>query len=336
MKENERVYMFQFIVVLRTVACMLITNSHGEEVYPIRILASGGLLGDVIYFAISGYCLYALKEMKFLPWYGKRLKRVYIPTWITAGLFIVTGIYGTIGAKRVCELLFWPTHYHFVASILVMYIIFFFAMKYINRDEMGGSRRLVRLVLAAAAVFLVLFYTVYDRSYYHIDNVNDHIIWFLYFSSMMIGAYFRMNSSQYLGKTTVLSWIGMFGSGILYIATKLACSRGVIPPVVQWVNQLTLLVLLVFIFRSFIGLEEFMKKVPSSVMAPIRFISSMAFEIYLAQAVIIPTFNTGKETFPHNFLVVMSITFLCAYGVHVVTDMVVQLLDQLLRKKERA
>lgn len=327
--------MFQFIVVLRTVACLLITNSHGENVYPIRILASGGLLGDAIYFAISGYCLYSLKELRFLPWYGKRLKRVYIPTWITAGLFIITGIYGKVGAKRVWELLVWPTHYHFVASILVMYIVFFFAVRYINAGEARCNRRLVQMVLAGAAVFLVLFYTAYDRSYYHIDDVNNHIIWFLYFSSMMVGAYFRMNSSKYLGRTTVLSWIGVLGCGILYIVTKLGCTKGLIPPMVQWINQVTLLVLLVFIFRSFIGLEEFIKKVPSSVMAPIQFVSNMAFEIYLAQAVIIPTFNTGKETFPYNFLVVMSITFLCAYWVHVLSDMVVQLLDKMLRKKEK-
>ena len=327
--------MYQFIVVLRTIACLLITNSHGEEVYPIRILASGGLLGDAIYFAISGYCLYSLKSNKFLPWYGKRLKRVYIPTWLTAGLFITTGIYGKIGAKRVLELLIWPAHYHFVASILVMYIVFFFVVRFINRDEAQCQRRLISVVLASMFLFLGLFYTVYDWSYYHIDDVNNHIIWFFYFSCMMTGAYFRMNSEKYLEKTTVLSWIGILGSGILYIATKLGCSRGIIPPAIQWINQLTLLVLLVFIFRSFIGLEEFIKKIPSSLMAPVRFIASMAFEIYLAQAVIIPTFNTGKETFPYNFLVVMSITFLCAYGVHVVSDMIVQLLDTLLKKRAK-
>lgn len=327
--------MYQFIIVLRTIACFLITNSHGEEVYPIRILASGGLLGDVIYFAVSGYCLYSLKEVGFFRWYGKRLKRVYIPVWLTAGLFISTGIYGTISLERKLHLLFYPTHYHFVASILVMYIIFFFVFRWINQDKAHREKRLKYVVVATAVLFFTLFYTVYDRSYYHIDNVNDHMIWHLYFISMLIGAYFRMNSEKYLGKSTALSWLGIAGSGVLYIATKLGCSRGIIPPVVQWVNQLTLLVLLLFIFRSFIGLEETIKKLPSSIMTPIRFIADMAFEIYLAQAVIIPTYNTGKETFPYNFLVVMSITFLCAYGVHIVTDMIVQLLDTLMRKKTK-
>ncbi len=327
--------MYQFIIVLRTIACLLITNSHGEAVYPIRILASGGLLGDVIYFAISGYCLYSLKDTKFLPWYGKRLKRVYIPTWLTAGLFIATGIYGRIGLGRKLQLLFYPTHYHFVASILVLYIIFYFVVRLINQNPEQRQKRLAYMTAAAVILFFVLFYTVYDRSYYHIDSVNNRMIWHLYFISMMIGAYFRMNTEKYLGKRNVLSWVGILFSGVLYAATKVGCTRGIIPPAFQWINQLTLLILLVFIFRSFIGLEELIKKLPESVMSPIRFIADMAFELYLAQAVIIPTFNTGKETFPYNFLVVISITFLCAYGVHIVTNMIVQLLDTLLRKKQR-
>ncbi len=327
--------MFQFIIVLRTIACLLITNSHGEAVYPIRILASGGLLGDVIYFAISGYCLYSLKDTKFLPWYGKRLKRVYIPTWLTAGLFIATHIYGQISWQRKLHLLIYPTHYHFVASILVLYIIFFFAVKLINHDPDQRQKRLLLVTSATAILFFLLFYTVYDRSYYHIDNVNNRMIWHLYFISMMIGAYFRMNTEKYLGKRNVLSWVGILFSGGLYAATKVCCTRGIIPPALQWINQLTLLILLVFIFRSFIGMEDVIQKLPESVMSPIRFIADMAFEIYLAQAVIIPTFNTGKETFPYNFLIVMSITFLCAYGVHIVTNMIVQLMDTLLRKKQR-
>ena len=30
--------MYQFIIMMRAFACLLITNSHQEEIYPIRIL----------------------------------------------------------------------------------------------------------------------------------------------------------------------------------------------------------------------------------------------------------------------------------------------------------
>lgn len=329
--------MYQFIIMLRAVACLLITNSHQEAIYPIRILASGGLLGDVIYFAISGYCLYSISQQSFGKWYFKRLKRVYPPVWLTAGTLILTGVYGAVSTERVLKLLFYPTHYHFVASILVLYIFYFFLMKFINRKPGKEEQYLKYVAIGLAVLFFVLYYTVYDRSYYHIDDVNNKMIWPLYLFAMMIGLWFRRHKDEYLGKGGVLPWVLTVGFALVYFGTKFTLSRGIMPASLQWVNQLTLLVLLVGIFRCFIGFEETIKRLPSSVTAPFRFIADMAFELYLTQAVIIPTFNTGIETFPYNFLVTISITFLFAWLVHIATNLILQLagiLYQKLSKKE--
>ena len=59
--------MFQFIVYLRAICAMVITNAHYEEIYPVSIIANGGLLGDVLLFSISGYCLYNIKT-DFIRW----------------------------------------------------------------------------------------------------------------------------------------------------------------------------------------------------------------------------------------------------------------------------
>lgn len=324
--------MYQFIVFLRAIACVLITNSHQEEIYPIRILASGGLLGDVIFFAISGYCLYSMKQQGVGKWYVKRLRRVYPPVWLTAGVFLVTGLYGTVGIRRVLELMFYPTHYHFVASILVLYILFYFVMKFINRYPEQRVRYLGYVAIAVAVLYFILFYTVYDNSYYHIDDVNNKMIWHLFILSMMIGCYFRMNEEKFLNKGGIFPWIATAISMVLYFGTKFGASRGIIPPQLQWVNQLMLLVLLVCIFRSFIGIEEKIRNIPSAIFAPIRVIADMAFELYLAQAVVIPAYNTGKETFPYNFLITISITFLYAWLVHHATNIILQISDTLTKK----
>lgn len=324
--------MYQFIIMLRAVACLLITNSHQEEIYPIRILASGGLLGDVIYFAISGYCLYSIAQQSFGKWYFKRLKRVYPPVWLTAGTLILTGVYGTVSSQRVFNLMLYPTHYHFVASILVLYIFYFFLVKFVNQKPGDEEKRLKYVAIGIAVLYFVLFYTVYDRSYYHIDNVNSKMIWPLYFYAMMIGLWFRRHEDEYLGKGGVMPWGLTFIFGIAYFGTKFTLARGMMPASVQWVNQLTLLALLVGIFRCFIGFEDTIKALPASVTAPFRFIADMAFELYLAQAVIIPTFNTGKETFPYNFLVTISITFLFAWLVHSATNIILQLSGILYQK----
>ncbi len=46
-----------FIVYLRALAACLITNCHYEVIYPLKIFANGGLLGDVLFFAVSGLTL---------------------------------------------------------------------------------------------------------------------------------------------------------------------------------------------------------------------------------------------------------------------------------------
>lgn len=324
--------MYQFIVFLRALACVLITNSHQEDVYPIRILASGGLLGDVIFFAISGYCLYSLTQQSFGKWYVKRLRRVYPPVWLTASAFLVGGLYGTVGIKRVLELMIYPTHYHFVASILVLYVLFYFLVKFINRDPEQRVRYLGYVAIAVAVLYFALFYTVYDNSYYHIDDVNNKMIWHLFMLSMMVGCYFRMNEEKYLNKGGILPWIATAVSTVLYFGTKVGASRGIIPPQLQWINQLMLLVLLVCVFRSVMGIEQKIRSIPKAIFAPVRTIADMAFELYLAQAVIIPAFNTGKDTFPYNFLITISITFLCGWLVHHATNIILQLVDMLTKK----
>lgn len=324
--------MYQFIVFLRALACVLITNSHQEEIYPIRILASGGLLGDVIFFAISGYCLYSMKQQSFGKWYVKRLRRVYPPVWLTAGIFLLGGIYGAVGIGRVLELMIYPTHYHFVASILVLYVVFYFVMRFINRYPGQQTRVLGYMAAAVAVLYFILFYTVYDHSYYHIDDVNNKMIWHLFLLSMMIGCYFRLNEQKYLNKGGTLPWIAMAVSMVLYFGTKFGASRGMIPAQLQWINQLMLLVLLACVFRSVMGIEQKIKRIPTAIFAPIRTITDMAFELYLAQAVIIPTFNTGKDTFPHNFVITISVTFLCAWLVHHATNIILYFVDMLTKK----
>lgn len=46
---------FIFIIVLRALSALIITNSHYNNIYPLEIIANGGLLGDVLFFAISGF-----------------------------------------------------------------------------------------------------------------------------------------------------------------------------------------------------------------------------------------------------------------------------------------
>lgn len=69
---------------------MLITNAHYTGIYPTDWIANGGLIGDTLFFALSGYCLTNIKT-GFWKWYGKRLNR------ILPAVSLITIIYAVLG-----------------------------------------------------------------------------------------------------------------------------------------------------------------------------------------------------------------------------------------------
>lgn len=90
-----------FIIVLKVLACFLITNSHCRDIYPWYFLAIGGGFGNSIFFAVSGYCL-AVIGQEFGAWYRKRCKRL-IPALALAicmDLVFVEGVFDIIGLQH--------------------------------------------------------------------------------------------------------------------------------------------------------------------------------------------------------------------------------------------
>lgn len=177
---------FLFIVLMRALAAIIITNAHYTGVYPTDLIANGGLLGDVMFFAVSGFCL-ANTSGSFHRWYLRRFIRVYIPSWLMTIIYMALGAYVVTNVQDIVNFFVWPTHWHFVASIILLYVPLFFVSKYVemNRKNYG---------IMATGLFvlqLILYLTVYDYSYYHIDKVREPMIEFLFFQSMLLGLHYR-------------------------------------------------------------------------------------------------------------------------------------------------
>lgn len=54
--------MFGFVIYLKALATILITNSHFDTIYPISQLSMGGSIGNSIFFWVSGFCLSNIKS----------------------------------------------------------------------------------------------------------------------------------------------------------------------------------------------------------------------------------------------------------------------------------
>ena len=207
--------MIFYITVLRALAVMLITNSHYTGVYPSDLIANGGLLGDVIFFAVSGFCLVNIKE-GFLTWYKKRIIRIYPIVWIITLVYILLGFY-TFDTWTIVNYFIYPTYYHFVASIIILYIPFYFVMKVkVLTDNMP------KIMGGLLIIELLIYIFIYDKSNYHIDTVEESMIRFLFLQCMLLGAYFREYKERFINKNKGLNWVILVMLFVFYFGSKLA------------------------------------------------------------------------------------------------------------------
>lgn len=299
-----------FITVLRALASCLITNAHYTGIYPTDLIANGGLLGDIIFFAVSGYCLCNVKG-SFFQWYGKRIYRVYLP------VFVITFVYGLLGMYPIhpgnwYQWFIFPTHYHFVASIVLLYIPFYFFMK-----SRIVQAHIIPFMLLVAGIWLFVYVVGYDYSYYHIDNVHEPMIRFLFFDAMLFGAWFRKNGEQFRGRYRTVDAVGSVLLMVLYFGSKILFSRTVGIVQYQFLNQIIIFGLLVILFRLFAGLDNKLEALNGTVKKIITMVADMTLEIYLVQYVIIDVMRTWFF-FPMNWFALTAAIILSAKLLHCV------------------
>ena len=169
------------IDILKFLAVLLITNSHMELLYgPYSALATGGAIGDVLFFFCSGFTLF-LKPMEgltaFPDWYKRRINRIY-PSVFAAAIVscVITGT-----GHNIIDLICFGGGW-FVTCIMVYYIIVYFIGCY-AREQVSWF---IGLISAAA----VVGFFCQDRQFPYNLYGNDGIplVWIIYFNFMLLGA----------------------------------------------------------------------------------------------------------------------------------------------------
>lgn len=108
------------ISLIRVIAMMLIIISHSDQLFPpsISFIATGGALGNELFFFVGGY-LFSLKR-GILKTARKRFIRLYLPTYLmTIVLFVIGKIHLNEFTKLDdwFHLLIWPSSFWFVSAI---------------------------------------------------------------------------------------------------------------------------------------------------------------------------------------------------------------------------
>lgn len=310
-----------FITFLRAVAACLITNSHYTGIYPTDMLASGGLIGDILFFAVSGWCLYSIRS-SFFPWYGRRLLRIYPSVIIASAVYLLVGRYFLSG-RSLWQFFVYPTEYRFIASIIVLYIPYYFILKV---EKL--RRNIPWVMLAIAVVYLLIYCCCYDRSTYHIDNVGEPMIRFLFGESMLLGAWFRRKDDKF---RNAFQWWLIPANVILlvaYFVSKVLFTRMQEIAQLQIINQILIFALLYFLFRLFVGLDSKFTAICPAIKKVIEFIAKLTLEIYVVQNVLI-TVLRPLFGFPVNWLVITASIIAAAFVLHVVSSGVIKGVEKL-------
>jgi hypothetical protein len=315
--------MIFFIVALRAIAACLITNSHYVGIYPTDIIANGGLLGDIIFFAVSGYCLLNVKK-NFPLWYGKRIWRIYLPVVLATLVYFILGQY-TFDNTGFVWWFIYPTYYHFVASIVLLYIPFYFIGRY---EPLKKRIPLIAVIVAIAYVIVYVFF--YDKTYYHIDTVREWMIRFLFFESMLLGGYFKYNDQKfrnnfhwYIPVITAVLFVG-------YFTSKLAFSRYTVLAPFQIINQVLIFALLFFVFWTFASIDQKLEKLPKAIKSCLSYLAKLTLEIYVVQYVIIAVLKQ-YFSFPINWIVITASILVSATILHYLCKLIYWGVDKLIQ-----
>jgi cytochrome c oxidase subunit IV len=291
------------IDILKFLAVLLITNSHMKLLYgKYSFLATGGTLGDVLFFFCSGFTLFMkpITSIKDFPnWYKRRINRIY----------------PTVLAIAIIKCSFCDSHEDinsillsgggwFVKCIMIYYVVIYFIGLY-AKDKINWIIGFVSLASIA------WFFSV-ERSFpFNMYGVEGRYMkWLLYFSFMLLGA--KLGSSNIILKTKtrrslVYALLGIMGFYVFYfIGVKVERFE-----YIEIFNFLPLLFAVYYIYQC--GNTPMAKSLCQNKIGYfiIRFVGGLCLEMYLIQRSIFT--DKLNHLFPLNIPIIFCIIVIAAY-----------------------
>lgn len=305
---------FLFVLLLKAIAAFLITNSHMDDYYPISQLATGGAIGDGIFFIVSGFCFSAKKDT-FGSFVKKKLLRIYPGVLIAT---LVLSILGGYGLRLTFANYVFPTTYWFVECILVYYLLLFLLEK---------SKLLEHPAWLYGALLVVYFvwYQFINKEVFSVEKmeISGHFKFVIYFMIMVSGYYLRQNVAKI--KTAVQgkgkALLGLFFAMVLlFYVVKLVLERNTAWMWMQFIHQYINLGIACLAVVCGIAWEDTLGKLQTcKVWKAVKFVAEITLEIYLLQYFALEYFPL-PAVFPLNILVIIVVLLASAKLLHHISE----------------
>ena len=204
------------IDILKFLAVLLIINSHADILYPsnLKLLATGGAIGDCLFLFISGFTLSMKNGDAFPNWYKRRINRIYPSVFICAFVSSIIlqhnyiTVYQLFGGE-------------FIVAIMTYYLLLYI----IGRYASDKTHMALGLVIALTIICYLTIYPYKSEIGKGIYSTATLFRWLPYFAFMLIGAILgrapmvvKQNSSIFINTLILLLSIGLF-YGIQQVGT---------------------------------------------------------------------------------------------------------------------
>ncbi|EHJ40808.1 acyltransferase [Leyella stercorea DSM 18206] len=286
------------IDALKFFAVLLITNSHMEPLYgEYSQLATGGAIGDVLFFFCSGFTLFLGQERRFDNYYKRRINRIY-PTVLMWAL--MASVFFRQQYNMAYIVLYgggW-----FVSCIMIYYVILHFIRKFAFNH--------LKDVFYFFALLTLVWYWLIDKPIGYNMYGATYFKWCHYFLFMLLGAILGSHPTQRKIdlKIDIFKLIGCI---ILFYCILIVGRKSEMLHNLQVVSLLPLLGTTYYFYK--VCKSNALKSLYDSriVGAIMKTISGLCFEVYLVQGVLFT--DRFNRFFPLNIFIVFVIILIVAY-----------------------
>ena len=282
------------IEIMKFFAALLITNSHFDIMYAkMPALATGGAIGNVLFFFCSGYTLMLSNSVnnRFDQFYKRRINRIYpsVIAWTLIGAIIF---------KTNVEYHSWGGW--FVPCIMLYYVVLYLCNHYLKNQPF------VWLAISLTICLSWYYFTSKTIGFYIFEN---KLSWGFYFFSFWLGSFVSYKRKE-LKEHSILDILMAIVLITMYFALNYIVKRYNLLDF-QWIIFVPLAIFPYYAFKIF-KRPTFTKCYYSRYSGKmIRIVSGLCLEIFLVQLPLIT--DKINFLFPLNLIVVFTLIVFVAY-----------------------
>jgi peptidoglycan/LPS O-acetylase OafA/YrhL len=293
--------------ILRAIALVLIFNSHMYDYYPISFIATGGAIGNSLFFFLSGYGIYESykkKTKQFSHWIGDRINRIYPAVWIVViciylPLKYINGQLPNEDILSVFGILLCPP-YWFLDAIIIFYIISYIILK-------RQSRFILILLFSIEIIYFIYYFNWIDLDTFSIENLPFKIIH--YYFIFILGFYIASikKSIKYSGVYDIaILLLSISGIYIHKYMMSINCLQEM-----QFIQQILMIPVVIYFLK--VSRSDFIMNIMNKnriIYSVTKFISDHTLEIYILQETIKNQVLKLNTPFPINVIILMLLCYM--------------------------